>query len=806
MNTPSGKASTDSGATGVVRVLISITGVVQGVGFRPFIYQKASSLGLCGSVINTSAGVTIDVEGPAAAVETLISSLPADAPPRAVIGSMAVEGAKPEGRRGFEIGASARLAGLSQLVCPDSCTCDDCLAELREPAGRRFRYPFINCTNCGPRFTIIEDLPYDRPLTTMKNFDMCDDCRAEYEDPADRRFHAEPNACPVCGPSLWLADHEGVALPVSDAIEAAAAALRDGQILAIKSLGGFQLACLATDEAVVGRLRRRKRRPHKPFALMAASIEDAAMICHISAREGELLAAVERPIVLLRRHADSGIAASVAPGLAHLGVMLPYTPLHFLLMDAVGTPLVMTSGNLTEEPICRTNAEAIERLAPVADLFLLHNRGIRSTYDDSVFMVEQDRPLAIRRARGYAPLPVRLPRDGPPLLAGGAGLKNTFCLSLGRDAFVSQHIGDLENAETLLHYERTESLYERLFSIRPEAFACDRHPDYLSSIFIKERNPEPLQFQHHRAHVAACLADNGFTGAAVGVALDGTGLGDDGAIWGGEFFTGGLDSGLERAAHLEYFQLLGGEAAIHEPWRTALALVWKYAPGDLDFVARLLDIPGTKQELLMRQLKTGLNCPQTSSFGRLVDGAAALALGRHQATYEAQAAVELEAAAWRRVWKLEAEGRQPGGGPSFDEVATPAIDGASGADEPRLSDLAYRFSLNFQATPWTLSPQRSILRLIADLKQEEDPEVMALRFHLGLAEAIVRTSTKLAEHHGLRTAALSGGVFQNRLLSRLVREGLAREGLEVLGHQQLPPNDGCISYGQAVLARYAYKE
>ena len=772
----------------IIRMIISVAGVVQGVGFRPFVYQQAVKLGLGGSVINTGTGVEVDVEGSADRIEALVTALAESAPPRSRISGIRTSSAIPAGKTSFVIGRSVGKKGSWQPVSPDSCTCDECLAELFDPADRRYRYSFINCTNCGPRFTVIEDLPYDRPLTTMKSFIMCPDCQSEYEDPGNRRFHAEPNACPVCGPSLWLADAAGKALPGIDPIAAAAAAMRESKVVAIKGLGGFQLACLATDEGAVSLLRRRKRRPHKPFAVMVESAADAALHCRMSPEERELLTSVERPVVLLEWFKDGDIVSAVAPRLRHLGMMLPCAPLHFLLMREVQTPLVMTSGNLSEEPICRTNFEARSRLEGIADFFLFHDRKIVSTFDDSVAMVVNGKPALIRRARGYAPLPVKLPVACEPLLAAGAELKNTFCLTRGDNAFISQHIGDLKDAESLLHFGRTEALYERLFGSRPYHLVCDSHPDYLSTAYCLERETAPLKVQHHRAHVASCLVENGYTGEAVGVALDGTGFGDDGAVWGGEFFVGALKSGFERVAHFEYIPLLGGEAAIREPWRMALATAWEYSPEDIDFVAGLLEVPDQKLSLVLRQLETGLNCPRTSSCGRLFDAVAALVLRRRVVSYEAQAAIELEALAGKAT-STKANG-----------PAALSTDDCSG--EP--GSVSYRFSLDRSMTPWVISPAPVIKGVIRNLAMDERPAIIARRFHLGLADVIVRTCLGLTEQHGLETVALSGGVFQNRLLLASVNAGLTREGIETLIQRQVPTNDGGISLGQAAIACYKF--
>ncbi|MBI5869346.1 MAG: carbamoyltransferase HypF [Actinobacteria bacterium] len=793
----------------LTRALISVSGVVQGVGFRPFVYQLAGTLGLAGTVRNTVSGVEIDVEGPLKSIEGLLVELQESPPPRAQVTGIRIAAAEATGRSGFEIGHS-RNEGSGQLVSPDSCTCDDCLAELFDPSDRRFHYPFINCTNCGPRFTIIESLPYDRHLTTMKIFPMCPDCRDEYEDPGNRRFHAEPNACPVCGPSLWLAGADGKALPVSDPVAAAAAAVRRGEIVAIKGLGGFQLACLATDVAAVQKLRHRKHRPHKPFAIMVESADDAALHCQMSAVERRLLESVERPIVLMEQLDDSDISPAVAPNLGQLGMMLPCAPLHFLLMAELKTPLVMTSGNLSEEPICRTNEDASHRLQGIADSFLFHDRNIISTYDDSVTFVAGGEPRLLRRARGYAPLPVKIPVSGEPVMAAGAELKNTFCITRGDDAFISQHIGDLKDVETLLQYERTVSLYERLLGIHPGYIACDSHPDYISTAYSLERNAAPAKIQHHMAHVASCLAENGFTDKAIGVALDGTGLGDDGAIWGGEFFVGGLRSGFDRAAHFEYMPLLGGEAAVREPWRMALAVTWEYFPAGVPFVADRLGISDKKLQLLLRQLEVGLNCPQTSSCGRLFDAVGALAMKRLSVSYEAQAAIEFEALAARELKQASQLPDGSGGRRVTDNMAskvTGVDDPASGASSTLLpGSPSYRFSIDRGVSPWILSPARVIKRAVSNLMAGETAGLVSRRFHNGVAEAIVRTSLGLAEKHSLTAVALSGGVFQNRLLFELVKSGLEREGLDPLMHRQVPVNDGGISLGQAVIASYQYRK
>ncbi len=786
--------------TGVSRVDIELVGVVQGVGFRPFVFREAVSRGLSGRVLNSAAGVRINVEGPGAGIDSFIRALQKSPPPRAVITAIKVVTAEAAGYDDFQITASDGAGGPEGLVGADSCTCGDCQAELFDAGDRRYRYPFINCTNCGPRFTIIAGLPYDRNLTSMNKFEMCPACRDEYDDPANRRFHAEPNACPDCGPSLWLTGPDGSPLAAADPVREAAAALAAGKIVALKSLGGFQLACLAESAPAVQLLRKRKHRPDKPFAMMMPSLAEAALTCRISPAAKWLLTSPERPIVLLDRDGGS-VAGEVTPGLDRLGVMLPYTPLHFLLMAEIRAPLVMTSGNVTGEPICGSNEAALARLAGVADLFLLHNRGILSTYDDSVVALDdRDLPMMIRRARGYAPLPIRLsppaartpfsprpeqpalphapgparPRRPEPLLAAGGDLKSSFCLTRGEDAFVSQHIGNLENLATAVHYQRTAELYETLFRTRAERFICDRHPGYVSTAYARERSLESgktvLTVQHHRAHIASCLAEHGVSGPAVGVALDGTGLGDDGAVWGGEFFTGTLSDGFKRTAHLTYFPLPGGDACVRGPWRTALALTRTFAPAWTDFIARRLGVSRINEELIIKQMETGLNCYPTSSCGRLFDAVAAIALLRSTVTYEAQAPMELETVARK---ELESGAHAAGG---------------------------YQFLLQKDIMPWQVNPAPAVAAMIDDIAAGVTAGVVALRFHLGLAAAIVATCLDAAEFCGSGMVAFSGGVWQNRLLLALVDRGLTEQGLKPLCQRQLPAGDGGLSFGQAALA------
>jgi hydrogenase maturation protein HypF len=750
---------------------LKVYGVVQGVGFRPFIYQLARRFQLAGVVRNTSAAVEIEVEGAPAELRSFVQALQDEAPPAARIARVETKEGTLAGYRGFTIEPSLAQAGGYQLISPDLATCPACRDEIFDPANRRYRYPFTNCTNCGPRFTIIEDIPYDRPSTTMRNFVMCPQCQSEYDDPTNRRFHAQPNACPLCGPRLELLDIRGERVP-GDPLHATAGLLREGRIAAIKGLGGFLLACDATNEEAVATLRKRKRRPAKPFAVMLRDMAEVRDYCQASPDEETLLGSAASPIVLLKLKEAAGLAAGVAPGLRYLGVMLPYTPLHHLMMSDTGLPLVMTSGNMSEEPIAQENAEALERLGSIADYFLVHNRPIAARYDDSVVMHEEG-PRLLRRARGYAPYPIPLAFQAPAVLACGAELKSAFCLTRDNYAFLSQHIGDLENAETLANFENTIELYERLFRIQPRVLAHDLHPDYLSTRYARRRaeeNPGLALFpvQHHHAHVASLLAEHGISEPVLGVALDGTGYGTDGAIWGGEFIRADL-KGFTRLAHLEYLPLPGGDAATRSPYRTAAGYLYAL----LGEGALTLDIPALRAidpgelALLKIQVDRRVNAPLTSSCGRLFDAVAAL-IGRcERVTYEAQAAIDLEMVA---TGFHHYDGRR---------YLFP-VDEANGVRRIRLKAL-------FSA-------------ILDDIGAGRSQAEIAARFHHSLAHAIGDMAVLLAKEQGLTSIAVSGGVFQNRLLARLVREALAPSGLRVLNHALVPPNDGCIALGQAAIA------
>ncbi|MFH0913949.1 MAG: carbamoyltransferase HypF [Chloroflexota bacterium] len=751
------------------RLSISVRGVVQGVGFRPFVYQLAIRHHLKGWVCNTSGEVRIEVEGKSPALDRFVQELQALAPPLAHIEGISLTQEPPAGYGQFEIRDSITEEEKYQLVSPDIATCPACLKEVFSPDDRRYRYPFTNCTNCGPRFTIIADIPYDRPNTTMREFQMCPECHREYDSPLDRRFHAQPNACPRCGPQLELVDSTAQPVP-GDPIAAASQLLRDGKILAVKGLGGFLLACDATDDRAVQLLRERKRRPSKPFAIMLASMEEVRKHCRVSASEEALLASHQSPIVLLHWRPDSSIARTVAPSLKYLGVMLPYTPLHHLLCRETGRPLVMTSGNLTEEPIARDNEEARQRLGNIADYFLWHNRDIYARYDDSVAMVELDKPQIVRRARGYAPFPIHLPFQAKPILACGAELKSTFCLTRDGYAFLSQHIGDLQNLETLEHFQNTIGLYQRLFRIRPEIVACDMHPEYLSTKYAKElaesQNLTLVPVQHHHAHIVSGMADSGLREPVLGVAFDGTGYGTDGHIWGGEFLLADYKD-FQRLGHLQYVPMPGGAAAIERPYRIAVSyLVTLLGEDSLKSLPFLEQVDEQELRLLLKQLQKKLNAPLTSSAGRLFDGVSALLGIRGKIDYEAQAAIELE---------MVTEESESGG---------------------------YPFTIAEQDSVNIVRLGQLFAAILADMSRKVTPSVISARFHNTVAQVIAEMCHRLSAKNEISKVVLSGGVFQNRLLLRRTVAALEKAGLTVLTHRQVPTNDGGVSLGQAVIANF----
>ena len=753
---------------------ISVRGVVQGVGFRPFVYRLAQQYNLKGWVRNTSGNVEIEVEGDEESFENFLADLEAKAPPMAHIERVEATFHPLKGYTGFEICQSLSQQGQYQLVSPDIATCEDCEREIFHPTDRRFGYPFTNCTNCGPRFTIIEDIPYDRAKTTMRKFQMCPECQQEYDDPLNRRFHAQPNACPKCGPSLELVNGNGNPIECSDTIKATSELLKAGKILAIRGLGGFHLACDATNEKAINLLRIRKRRPSKPLAVMMSTLEDIEKHCLVSLEERKLLQSPQCPIVLLRwKYNTSNISPAVAPNLNYLGVMLPYTPLHHLLLRKTGIPLVMSSGNLSEEPIAKDNDEALIRLSGIADYFLFHNRDIFARYDDSVYMVEGV-PQAIRRARGYAPYPIFLPFKAKQILACGAELKNTFCLTKDEHAFLSQHIGDMENEETLEHFENTIELYKKLFRIEPEIVAYDMHPEYLSTKYAlnlgSEQGLNLIPVQHHHAHIVSCLVENKVEEPVIGVAFDGTGYGTDGAIWGGEFLLADWRS-FQRVGHLEYVPLVGGTAAIKKPYRMALSYLYTLLGEDSLLEGLPLGkVEPAELELIKQQLKRGVNSPLTSSAGRLFDAISALVGVRGEIDYEAQAAIELEMLA------------------------------ANEAGEPELK--AYPFSIIEHQGAKVVKLGELFSAVVQDVKNQTPIPIISLKFHNTVAQIITKVCKLIARESGITQVALSGGVFQNRLLLKLATSALEREGFSVLTHHLVPCNDGGISLGQAVIANF----
>lgn len=743
------------------RLRVRVEGTVQGVGFRPFVYRVANELGLAGWVLNDSRGVLIEAEGPSVALDDLLDRLRTGAPPLALVRKVTGEPLEATGETAFRITESAEGGEAEAAVSPDVATCDDCLGELMDPQNRRHRYPFTNCTNCGPRFTIVRGVPYDRPLTTMASFEMCPLCRAEYEDPLDRRFHAQPNACPDCGPSLRLTDPAGrsVAEGNEPSLEAATLALAEGRIVAVKGIGGYHLACRADDESVVAELRSRKLREEKPFALIARSLQAALDLVELDDAAGALLASRERPIVLAPRRPDAPVAPSVAPLSRALGVMLPYSPLHHLLLEDSGAALVLTSANVSDEPIAYRDTDALERLAGIADLFLVHDRPIETRTDDSVVRVVADRPLFLRRSRGYVPrdLPLATPR---PTLACGAELKSAFCLAKGERAWVGHHIGDLKNYETLRSFEDGIAHFERLFAVTPELVAHDLHPEYLSTKYALERDGvETVGVQHHHAHLASCLAEHGERGPAIGAIFDGTGYGSDGTVWGGELLLGDAE-GFERRGHLHPVRMPGGERAIRQPWRMACAWLVETLGPEPPLPPLLASRVSEEEWRKVAELAvSGLASPLTSSAGRLYDAVAAICGVRAEVNYEGQAAVELEA------------------------VADPAERGAY----PLPGDEA-------------LDARETVRAILADLGAGVPVPVVAARFHNGVAEGTSRACARIARAGGIGRVVLSGGVFQNRLLLERTAEALERAGLRVITPRLLPPNDGGIAFGQAAVA------
>ena len=732
---------------------IKIRGIVQGVGFRPFIHRLVREHALKGNIRNTSSGVTLTLEGEEDRLACFLRELPEKAPPLAVIEEIYSEKIPFRGFPDFRIIGSERQAERNTLISPDVAVCPDCLREMKDPRDRRYRFPFINCTNCGPRFTIIEDVPYDRAKTSMKNFPMCPDCDREYHDIENRRYHAQPDCCPVCGPALQYCDAAGRPLK-GDAAKLARDALKDGKIVAVKGLGGFHLACRCEDPETARQLRRRKQRDEKPFAIMCRDLSAAKSICEVSAAEEKILSGARKPIVLLKKK---------HPGFEYLsenewiGVMLPYTPLHALLFEDGIKMLIMTSANLSDTPIIKDNGDALEALHGIADGFLMHNRRIQTRCDDSLCWVLDGQEYFARRSRGYVPQPLTVPEQETQILACGAEQKASFCLGKGEHAFLSQHIGDLKNLETLEHYEAQIHHFERLFDIHPQALACDLHPDYLSTRYAQERAEEekiPLvRIQHHHAHMASCMTDNGLKGPCLGLIWDGTGLGTDGSSWGSELLAGDYH-GFERLGSIRPIVLPGGDKAVKEPYRTAFSLLREAGcPTE--------DIPNA--EILEQQLRSGLNCPLSTGMGRLFDGVAAILDIRQRCSYEGQAAILLEAAAG------DNEGLYP--------AAVKEEDGILRYD-------------------W-----RGTVRAIAEAKQKgTDRALLAARFMNTLIEAAVQMTVQAAEERGIRQVVLSGGSFQNQYIMHRLPAKLQEYGLAVYHHRRVSCNDEGIALGQLRIA------
>ena len=757
----------------IERKRIEIQGIVQGVGFRPFVFNLAQRFGITGWVLNDSFGVRIEAQGKSRALQEFLEQLRNNPPVLAQITNFTVQDVEPASDRKFAIRKSRRHFTKFTLSSPDISVCPDCLRELFDPANRRYRYPFINCTNCGPRFTIIRDIPYDRPQTTMADFPMCEDCLREYQDPGNRRFHAQPNACPVCGPRIWLVDSSGNQLP-GDALKQCIRFLRAGKIVAIKGLGGFHLAVDATNEEAVQALRARKHRYQKPLAIMSETAEIARTFGQVSSEEREILENPRRPICLLKKRHPSPIAPSVSPDNDYFGVMLPYTPLHYLLMrEGQFTALVMTSGNISEEPIVIDNREALQRLQGIADYFLMHNRDIYQRADDSVVRVMNGRISYIRRSRGFVPQPVIVKTKLTSVLAVGGELKNTICLNKEHFFFLSQHIGDLENAETLEFFEQSIMHLEKILEIKPQVIAYDLHPEYLSTKWALSQNELPVTgIQHHHAHIASAMAENGLTGRVIGFSMDGTGYGPDGTIWGGEILLADeLD--FTRAVRFSTVPMPGGEKAIREPWRMALS--YCLAAGIKIDVERFFpDVSAEEANLVERLIERKINAPLTSSCGRLFDAVAALSGLRHRVGYEGQAAMQLEA-------RLDFPGSVP------------------------LPE-AYHFALRKNENLWEIDWRPLFRELLDDLNHQQTPSTISRKFHLALVNIFREVALELRKEFKMDRVVLSGGCFQNRFLTEELIGKLRESEFRVYYHTAVPPNDGGLALGQAYIASHRIKK
>ena len=754
----------------VIAKRIEINGIVQGVGFRPFVYNLANHFGLKGEVANTASGVYIHIEGLVAKIEFFEKDLIKKIPPLAYVVEMYSHSESLKNFTDFSIVKSKGGSAMTTLIAPDVSVCDDCLNELFDPKDRRYQYPFINCTNCGPRYTIIDDIPYDRPKTSMRHFKLCPSCQAEYGDPSNRRFHAQPNACAVCGPHVTLFDNQQKEICVADSIEKAAMLLKQGFILAVKGLGGFHLAVDACNSGSVACLRNRKLREEKPFAIMSCDLESIRNYAAMESAEEKLLTSIQRPIVLLKKRTPHTISEEVAPRNKYLGVMLPYTPLHYLLLKYGFTALVMTSANLREEPMAISNDDAFEQLADIADYFLTHNRDIYLRSDDSIVKHIAGTARIIRRSRGFAPIPIFLKHQVPSILACGAELKNTICITKGDKAFLSQHIGDLENMATYEFFKLTIAHLERILEIIPEIIACDSHPGYLSTQFAEEQqNIRKIQVQHHHAHIISCMAEHRLNGPVIGLSFDGTGYGTDGKIWGGEILVV-EEKRFERVGHLSYVPMPGSTAAIKEPWRMAVSYLhdafgqelWSL---ELPF---LEEIEGQKLKVISEMITKGVNSPQTSSLGRLFDGVAAIAGVRNRVNYEGQAAMELEM------------------------LATEKID--SIYEYEWVSDEAYQ-----------ILPAPIIRGVVRDLQKGLSPSEISAKFHWTLVRLFASLCDRIRREHHLNRVVLSGGVFQNSLLLTGLIQALEKNNFQVYSHKLVPSNDGGIALGQAMVAAAVFR-
>jgi hydrogenase maturation protein HypF len=757
----------------IIGAVITLRGVVQGVGFRPFVHRLAREHHLAGSVRNFSGGVVIEVEGSKGQVEEFYRRISEEAPPVANVLNKRIQRRSPQGLQTFSIGKSTRVAEEFVLVPPDISMCERCQEELRDAQDRRYRYPFINCTDCGPRFTIISDMPYDRPMTTMRTFTMCAPCQREYDDIEHRRYHAQPNACPVCGPHLLFSDQRKNEVQGQEALQETIRRLQRGQIVAIKGLGGFHLCCDATNDQAVQRLRRRKRRPSKPLAIMSMDVKRVRSYCHLSHDEEELLSSPMRPIVILRRREGTSLSDQLAPGNNTLGIMLPYAPVHVLLLEKDLLAMVATSANISDQPLISDDGQAQEDLSGIADAFLGHNREIHTRCDDSIFQLIAGQPVPFRRARGYAPAPVQLPFEPPSVLACGAELKNTFCVTRGDSAFLSQHIGDLKNLETYQFYREMIQRYQDLFRIQPGILAHDLHPQYLSTRYAREqgagagRDLKTVAVQHHHAHVAACMVDHGVTDPVIGVVFDGLGYGADGQIWGAEFMVADY-RGYQRLGQLRYVPLPGGDAANRDPWRMALSYLFSLSETRLEPWQRALfnHVEADVLDAVVHMLTRGYNAPLASSMGRLFDAVSSLLGLCQRNTFEGEAAVNLQVAA------------------------------------EKISDSvpSYSWSISRKGRYLTMDPGLLLRELLGDLRRGVPVPEIARRFHQSVAQLVHLGCRHIRGVQGLNRVALSGGVFQNKLLTEMVVDLLLEDGFEPLVHRQVPPNDGGISLGQAAIA------